>query len=195
MNWLKSLSTSNDAIALLEADHQTLKELFEQFETTKDRRSKQPIIDKALKLLTVHAAIEEEIFYPAVRGAKIDEMKPLLDEALEEHHVAKFLIAELEGMGQDEERYDAKFQVLAESTRHHIKEEESEMFPMSKEGELDWERLAKRMKERQEQLREQPSGSPSSVRKASTGRRATRRSRVMPRTTGRRATTLRRTGA
>jgi hemerythrin superfamily protein len=182
MNWLKTLSLSNDAIDLLDEDHQILKELFEKFEAAKDRRSKQPVIEKALKLLTVHAAIEEEIFYPALRNAKIEEMKPLLDEALEEHHVAKFLMAELKGMDEQEERYDAKFEVLAESVRHHIKEEESDMFPKAKKADLDWEAMAKRMKERKAYLNDKPS----------LARRQTKPRGRKARTTGRRTTTLRR---
>jgi hemerythrin superfamily protein len=197
MNWLKTLGMSNDAIDLLEADHKQLKELFEKFEEAKDRRSKHPVIDKALKLLAVHATVEEELFYPALRKAKLDEMKPLLDEALEEHHVARILMAELKRMAHKEnreDRYEAKFEVLAESVRHHIEEEESDMFPKARKAELDWEKLAGRMKERQAQLLEQPARTPARHR-APSGRRARPRSRVKPRTTGRRATTLRRTGA
>ena len=112
-----------DAIALLKDDHAKVKELFEKFEETKGSATKAKIVADAIKELKVHATVEEELFYPALRQ-KMDDEEGIMDEADEEHHVAKVLIAELEKMRGDEDHGEAKFKVLAESIRHHIKEEE-----------------------------------------------------------------------
>ena len=90
--------------------------------------SQAKIAATAIEELKVHAAIEEELFYPAVRQ-QIDDEDGIIPEADEEHHVAKLLIAELEKMTGDEEHWEAKFMVLGESVRHHIKEEEGRCFP------------------------------------------------------------------
>ena len=119
-----------DALELIRSDHDEVKDLFKQFEHTDDRRQKAMIARKALLNLEVHAAIEEEIFYPAVRAeGDTDEM---MNEADEEHHVAHLLVDELMAMNPSDERFDAKFTVLAENVKHHIEEEESEMLPDAK---------------------------------------------------------------
>ena len=107
------------------------------------------IVRAALTELKVHAAVEEEIFYPAVR-AKVG--KEVMDEADEEHHVAKLLIAELDAMGGSESHFDAKFMVLAENVRHHIKEEEDEMLPKARQAKVDFDALARKMLRRKERL-------------------------------------------
>src|SRR5688572_12675346 len=114
---------SNPAVALLKEDHVKVKGLFDAFEAAKSKAAKKKIVREALTELKVHAAIEEELFYPAVRK-KIG--KEIMNEADEEHHVAKLLIAELDVMDGSESHFDAKFVVLAENVRHHIKEEENE---------------------------------------------------------------------
>jgi hypothetical protein len=111
--------------------------------------ARRKIVREALTELKVHAAIEEEIFYPAVRKAI---GKEIMNEADEEHHVAKLLIAELDTMKGSESHFDAKFLVLAENVRHHIKEEENEMLPKAKSVKLDFEKLAAEMQKRKEQL-------------------------------------------
>jgi hemerythrin-like domain-containing protein len=108
--------------------------------------------------LKVHTALEEEVFYPAARE-EIDEEEKI-DEALEEHHVAKLLIAELSKMKPSDERFDAKFKVLAESVKHHIEEEESEMLP-EVEGELDTDRLGEKMAQRKQALEVRMNGASS----------------------------------
>ena len=118
--------TTNPAAKLLKADHDEVKALFDEFESAKSRPARLKIVRQALQELKVHAAIEEEIFYPAVR-ARVG--KEVMNEADEEHHVAKLLIAELDRMDGSESHFDAKFMVLAENVRHHIKEEENEMLP------------------------------------------------------------------
>jgi len=138
-----------DAVQMLREDHRKVQELFRQFEEAEDNRTKKQIAQTALKELKVHAALEEELFYPAVRQ-EIDEEEKV-DEAEEEHHVAKLLIAELSKMKPGDERFDAKFKVLAESVKHHIEEEESEVIP-EVEGELDTDSLGEKMAQRKQAL-------------------------------------------
>ncbi len=140
------------AIALLKKDHKTVKALFDDFEEAKDKREKKRIVTEALNELKIHATIEEKLFYPAVRN-EIDDEEGIMDEADEEHHVAKVLIAELELMTGNEEHYDAKFTVLAENVRHHIKEEEGDMFPDAAKTDIDMDELGARMMELKEELK------------------------------------------
>jgi hypothetical protein len=109
---------------------------------------------RALEELKIHAAIEEEIFYPAA-GKMIDDQE-IMHEATEEHHVAHILIDELETGDLDSETFHAKFMVLAENVRHHIKEEEGQMFPKLDSDEGDMEELGARMAQRKEELMENP---------------------------------------
>lgn len=139
----------NPASALLKEDHDRVKALFDQFEKAKTRTGKTKIVRMALAELKVHAAIEEEIFYPAVRKPV---GKEIMNEADEEHHVAKLLIAELESMDGSESHFDAKFTVLAENVRHHIKEEEDEMLPKARDVKVDFEALAQKMVRRKDRL-------------------------------------------
>ena len=117
------------AISILKKDHDTVKELFDRFEKTDAPAEKENIIARAVMELKIHATIEEEIFYPTVRK---EVGTDIMNEADEEHHVAKILIAELDSTGRTNDHYDAKFTVLAESVRHHIKEEENEMLPKAR---------------------------------------------------------------
>lgn len=150
------LLTRNEAVAALKKDHQRVKALFERFEDSEDEREVKDIVDEALAALKVHAALEEELFYPALRrqveaGAVKDE-DGILEEADEEHHAAKVLIAELELMDGSERNYCAKFMVLAENVRHHIKEEEGELFSMANKTDIDFEALARAMEARRREL-------------------------------------------
>jgi hemerythrin superfamily protein len=138
-----------DAIDLLKNDHDSVKELFDRFKKAVDRRSKAKIAAQALTELKIHAVLEEEIFYPAVRQRV---GKNVMDEADEEHHVAKILIVELEKMHGHGHHFDAKFNVLAENVRHHIKEEESEMLPKAQGLDIDFVKLGQRILRRREQL-------------------------------------------
>jgi hemerythrin superfamily protein len=160
---------SNPAVSLLKEDHDRVKWLFKQFETARNRSSRKKIVREALTELKVHAAVEEEIFYPAVRKAV---GKEIMNEADEEHHVAKVLIAELDGMSGSESHFEAKFIVLAENVRHHIKEEENEMLPKAKGIKLDFYVLAEKMKRRKERLLTDgvPSVGEEAMVKASRGR-------------------------
>ena len=136
------------AIAILKKDHDTVRGLFDVFEKAETRVSKDKIIAQAITALNIHAVLEEEIFYPAVRTHVGNK---LMNEADEEHHVAKVLIAELDRKAKNDHR-DAKFTVLAESVRHHIREEETEMLPKAKELSIDFEALGQKMLDRKRQL-------------------------------------------
>jgi hypothetical protein len=150
-----------NALDLLREDHAKVKQLFQEFEQTEDEATKKGIVDAALMELEVHAQLEEETFYPAVRDrvSGDEEHEELMDEADEEHHVAKVLIAELMEMEASESHYDAKFKVLAESVKHHIDEEEGEMFPAAAEvlDSSDLSALGSIMQERKQQIMEEMS--------------------------------------
>jgi hemerythrin superfamily protein len=119
-----------DALKLLKQDHATVKDLFKRYEATGDRayKTRRRIVDGIVTELSVHAAIEEQVFYPGVRRAAPDAVDVVL-ESLEEHHIVKWTCSELDGMDPKDERFDPKVRVLMENVRHHIKEEEGEMFP------------------------------------------------------------------
>jgi hemerythrin-like domain-containing protein len=148
---LDALMCSSHAISILMKDHDTVKELFERFEKSESAAEKEKIIAQALTELKIHAAIEEEVFYPAVRK---QVGKDLMNEADEEHHVARVLIAELERDGRGDDHRDAKFTVLAEGVKHHIKEEEGEMLPKAKGVEMDFEALGQKMLDRKKELKQ-----------------------------------------
>jgi hemerythrin-like domain-containing protein len=130
-----------DAIALLKHDHEELEQLFRRFEKLTERahKSKAKIVRKVIRELAIHSAIEEMLFYPAVRTAALKATVRTLKEAgdtvlesLEEHHVVKWTLTELEKMKPEDERYDAKCKVLMESVRHHVEEEQDELFPKAR---------------------------------------------------------------
>ena len=139
----------NHAIAILKKDHDTVKGLFEEFEKAETPARRTKIVDQALTELKIHAILEEEIFYPTVRAHVGPD---IMNEADEEHHVAKVLIAELDTIDAKNDHRDAKFTVLAESVRHHIREEENEMLPKAKELDIDFEALGQRMLARKKEL-------------------------------------------
>lgn len=144
-------------LELLKEDHRVVKKMFDEFEQSEEDKEKEEIAIKAIKELKVHAAIEEEIFYPKVREYFKDneEEMELLDEAHEEHHVVHLLIGELDGMDSEDACYFAKFTVLAENVRHHIKEEEGEMFPKLKGAKNELEEIADQLVQRKEELKAQ----------------------------------------
>jgi len=146
------VADKQDAIALLKADHRVVEELFEKFEGAKGDGAKQKIALQICLELTVHAQIEEEIFYPACEG-KIDE--DLIKEAYVEHDGAKVLIAEIEAGAPDDEFYDAKVQVLSEQIEHHVEEEERRMdgmFSQARKAGLDMDELGDRLRARKAEL-------------------------------------------
>jgi len=119
-----------DAITLLKQDHKTVEKLFKQFEKTGDNavKTRRQIVDKIIEELSKHAAIEEQVFYPAVRK-EVEEVADTVLEGMEEHHIVKWTLSELENLPADHERFEPKVTVLIESVRHHVEEEEGEMFP------------------------------------------------------------------
>jgi hemerythrin superfamily protein len=144
-----------NAVDLLTADHARVKTLFQQYEAAGHRahRKKQGIAEEVLAELEVHATLEEEMFYPAVKEKTDRNGKDRVAEAVEEHHVVTTLMAELQDLDLTDERYDAKFKVLIEMVTHHMEEEEGEMFPEAKEvlGKR-LEHLGTQMQERKQSL-------------------------------------------
>jgi hemerythrin superfamily protein len=152
----KTVSTPRlpDAIKLLTADHREVKALFQQYQELVDHEAedeeKQPLAEQICLLLTVHAQIEEEIFYPAAHES-IKE-SDLVDEATVEHASAKDLIAQIQASDPSDELYDAKVKVLGEYIEHHVKEEEGEMFPQARKAKLDLQQLGEQLAERKNAL-------------------------------------------
>lgn len=123
-----------DPIALLKKDHEEVKTLFESYESAGDDAivTKQRLFLEIRAALTVHMDIEETIFYPAVKRVHDEEVKDMVREADEEHHVVKVLLSELSKMTPEDEQFDAKVTVLKENIEHHVKEEEGELLPDAK---------------------------------------------------------------
>jgi hemerythrin superfamily protein len=141
-----------DAIALLKQDHRTVEDLFAQFEKASGDGRKQKLAEKICMELSIHATIEEEIFYPACEG-KVDE--DLMKEAYVEHDGAKVLIAEIEAGGPSDEFYDAKVKVLQEQIEHHVEEEEKRlegMFSQARRSDLDLDALGEQLAQRKQEL-------------------------------------------
>jgi len=146
-------TTGEDAIALLTADHKAVKALFKQFEALSEQddadEEKAALVARICDEITIHAQVEEEIFYPAVREAIDDD--DLMDEADVEHASAKELIAQLEAANPGDDQYDAKVTVLGEMIDHHVKEEEGEMFPKARKA-VDVEALGAELAARKAEL-------------------------------------------
>ncbi len=150
-------AAKSDATILLERDHNDVKKLFKQYEKLADDEAdgeeRQALAQQICTMLTVHATIEEEIFYPAAREAEVEE--DLLDEAEVEHASAKDLIAQIQSMSPDDELYDAKVTVLGEYVEHHVQEEEGEMFPKCRRAGMDLAALATALADRKAELMEE----------------------------------------
>lgn len=144
----------SEVIAMLKDDHKRVKKSFRDFErvkSSKDSESCQQLVEQVCNELTLHTKLEEEFLYPAAKGALKEA--DLVNEAEVEHGSAKALIEQLKGMSPDDEKYAATFIVLGEYVKHHVKEEETEMFPqLGKARGIDWETLADEMNARREEL-------------------------------------------
>jgi hemerythrin superfamily protein len=153
----KARNGPTDAVKLLTSDHREVKALFQQYQEMVDHdaadEDKHPIAQQICLMLTVHAQIEEEIFYPAARDAIREE--DLVDEATVEHATAKDLIAQLEDSDPSDDLFDAKVKVLGEYIDHHVKEEESEMFPQARKAKMDLKTLGDAMSARKRELMEE----------------------------------------
>ncbi len=143
-------ATPKDAMAMLKADHKLVSSLFDAFEKTKSDARKTAIVAQICRELTVHTQIEEEIFYPAVKAALRD--KELVPEATVEHASVKDLIAAVNGKAPFGEMYDANVKVMGEFVKHHVKEEEKQMFPKARKTKLDMQALGAQMAARKEEL-------------------------------------------
>jgi hemerythrin superfamily protein len=142
----------SDAIALLKQDHREVEAMFKEFEELDSKAEKGKLAAKICLMLTVHATIEEELLYPQAHE-EIEE--DLVDEAIVEHASAKQLIAEIEAMSPGDHLFDAKVKVLGEYIKHHVKEEEGEMFPQLRSSDIDLEALGEQLTERKTRLLEQ----------------------------------------
>ena len=142
---------AQEATALLKADHKLVSDLFDQYEKTRSTAKKKALVASICLELGVHAKAEEEIFYPAVKAALKD--KELVPEATVEHATMKELMAQVEGKEPDGEMFDAKIKVLSEYVKHHVKEEETEMFPKARKTKLDMKALGAQIAARKDELK------------------------------------------
>ena len=152
----KKASSAPNALELLKADHEKVKALFREFESLKgsddDDERKSELVDEICYELTIHAMIEEEIFYPMLRSAIDDD--DLMDEADVEHADARELISQLEVMYPGDDDFDATVTVLGEEVAHHIDKEESDMFEAARSAGIDLDDLAEQLTARKEELDE-----------------------------------------
>lgn len=158
-------AVTGDAIKLLTDDHKQVKGLFQKYskliENDADGYERQPLAEQICMMLTVHALIEEEIFYPAAREAAVDS--DLLDEAEVEHASAKDLIAQIRGMNPGDDLYDAKLTVLGEYIDHHVKEEQNELFPKCVKSSMDLKAIGTELTTRKQKLMEEMSDGMASM--------------------------------
>jgi hypothetical protein len=145
----KTQAASPSAFELLEQDHREVEEWFAEYELKEDNR-KGELAEKICLALKVHAQIEEEIFYPQAREATKDN--DLIDEAVVEHATVKNLIGEIESMEVGEELYDAEMRVLGEMVKHHIKEEEEEIFPELEAAKMDLNAVGRELRNARKKL-------------------------------------------
>lgn len=150
----RSESTADSAIALLKHDHREVEEMFGEFEDLENNAAKAELAKKICLALKVHTQIEEEIFYPAARKATGDN--DLLDEAAVEHAGAKELISQIEKAKPGDALFDAKVTVLGEQIKHHVKEEEEELFPEIEHSKMDVAAVGKQLATRKKELMGQP---------------------------------------
>jgi (p)ppGpp synthase/HD superfamily hydrolase len=144
------------ATDLLKKQHKDVKALFKKLERTENARPRRQLLDEISRSLAGHTLIEEEIFYPAVRGLETQKADEMILEAYEEHHVVKLVLAELPRVNPEDDRFEAKMTVLSELIEHHVEEEEGEMFKMAQKlGRQELDSLGKQMAERFEAFRRQ----------------------------------------
>ena len=149
----KAAASQPDALEFLKSQHREVEDLFKQFEKLGDEgpsEEKEPIVRMACEKLTVHASIEEEIFYPAAR--EVEDAESLLNEAEVEHNTAKDLIATLDSMDASDPMFSATFTVLSEYIKHHVKEEEGELFTKVKKSDLDLDALGQELAAQADEL-------------------------------------------
>lgn len=172
-----SSDAPRDAIALLKQDHRAVEALFDEFEDA-DESEQSELATRICQMLTVHTQIEEELLYPQAKEAFGEEEDEMVYEAEIEHGSAKELIAKIEAGTPEDPEFKPLVKVLSEYVKHHVKEEEKELFPALKETELDLKELGSQLAQRKMQLMEQmgieAEEAPAPQRKRSTGSRSTR---------------------
>ncbi|MFZ5668102.1 MAG: hemerythrin domain-containing protein [Pseudomonadota bacterium] len=141
-----------DATSLLEDEHRQVAAWFGDYERTDDEAEKARLSERICLALKVHTQVEEEVFYPAARAALKADQEAMVDEAVVEHAAAKALIAEIEQMEVDEDLYDARIKVLSEMIEHHVREEETSLFPACRGTDLDLAALGARLAARRDEL-------------------------------------------
>ena len=144
--------SKNDAIKLLTDDHAKVQKMFKEFEKLhkKNEEGREELAQQICKELTIHAQLEEEIFYPAAREAIDDEH--LMNEAAVEHQAAKDMISKIQSLNSSDPMYDALVSVLGEYVNHHIEEEQNEIFPKMEKAKVDLEEIGSEIAERKEAL-------------------------------------------
>jgi hemerythrin superfamily protein len=185
-----SSDNSTNAVEILKQDHDEVEKLFDQYEDAKDESNtelKVQIVAAVCKALTIHAQVEEEIFYPAMR--RDEDAVGLVDEAAVEHQTLKNLVAQLESAVPDEDLYDAKVKVLSEYVKHHVKEEEGELFPIAKKSDLDLDALGRKLLARKAELAAAPEKAPTVRRRSRNGtpKNAPARGRTAAKSTARKS--------
>ena len=149
-----SRTAGPSVLALLRADHEAVTALFDRYEKTKGMSQKNALAAKICNELKVHAQVEEEIFYPELRQAEgTGDVDDMLNEADVEHDGAKKLIAEIEASSADDELFDARITVLSEYIKHHVKEEQSDIFKAARKSSLDLKEVGARLAARKKQLK------------------------------------------
>jgi hemerythrin superfamily protein len=142
------------ATDLLKKQHREVKALFKKMESTDNPRTRRQLMNEIARNLEGHTLIEEEVFYPAVRGLETQKAEEMVLEAYEEHHVVKLVLAELPRVNPEDERFEAKMTVLSELVDHHVQEEEKEMFKLAQKlGREELAGLGEQMEERFESFR------------------------------------------
>ena len=152
---VEDMAVSMDVLQILHEDHQTVAEMFFQYKQLEEDDEKEELVAEIIKELAIHAQVEEEIVYPAIRKAD-DDSEDMMDEADTEHHVVKLLLHELTSMKADEDHYDSKVTVLCELVNHHVQEEEKEIFEKLQESDLNLEDLGAQVLKRKEELIKHP---------------------------------------
>lgn len=155
----RSASSASSAVKLLKQDHREVAEALEEFESA-DHEEKQSIAQRICKMLTVHAQIEEELLYPAARDVLDAKDAHLVAEARVEHASVKDLIQQVEQRAELDEEYEAKVEVMGEYVKHHVSEEEKELFPKLERSSLDLDALGERLAERKRELMGEETESP-----------------------------------
>lgn len=174
------------ATQMIRQDHKKVEGLFNKFEQTQGADAKRRLAENAMAELEVHAALEEEIFYPAVER-EVEDAASMISEAREEHQTVKQLIAELKGMEETDEEFESQFSELVENVQHHVEEEENEMLPKVEESSLDLNSLGDQMSKRRQALQSSV-GATKKRTSATTSRKSTGRKSTGRKTTARKST-------